>query len=45
MKTFHKKVKMSLVDSGTKNTNIMTILCRIENLYTNKDTSNEKGNR
>ena len=29
MKLFHKKVKMSHADSGTKDTNVMTILCRM----------------
>ena len=28
MKPFHKKVKTSYTDSGTKNTNALAILCR-----------------
>ena len=36
LETFHKKVKMSYADSRTKNTNDMTILCRMYNLYTSK---------
>ena len=29
MKPFHEKVIMSHADSGTKNTNVITILCRL----------------
>ena len=36
MKPFHKKAKMSHPDSGTKHTNVMTILCRMQNFYTGK---------
>ena len=36
MKPFHKKVKMPHADSVTKNTNVMTMLCRMYSLYTSK---------
>ena len=36
MEPFHKKVKMPHADSVTKNTNVMTMLCRMYSLYTSK---------
>ena len=36
MKPFHKKVKMPHADSVTKNTNVMTMPCRMYSLYTSK---------
>ena len=34
MNYFHKKIKMSHAYSETKNNNVMTILCGMQNLYT-----------
>ena len=36
MEPFHKNVKVSRADSGTKNTNVMAILYRMQDLYTSK---------
>ena len=41
MKPFHTKGKISHADSGTKNT-VMTIVCRMQNLYTNKILETKK---
>ena len=34
---------MSYVDSGTKDINVMTILCKMQNLYTSKTLVTKKG--
>ena len=36
MKLFHKKVKMAPADSETETAIVVTILCRILNVYTSK---------
>ena len=36
MKRFHKKVKMAPADTETETAIIVTILCRILNIYTSK---------
>ena len=36
MKPSHKEVETPHADFGTKNTNVITILCRMQNLYTSK---------
>ena len=36
MEPFNKNVKVSRADSGTKNTNVIAILYRMQDLYTSK---------